>query len=135
MRYFIEDIWFALWVMYTARIGCRDAIDYRRSKSAQKKLRKEMGVLRRILRIYPLKISFAPRHMRLFLLVRAICLFLLVVEVLVFVFWRGCSENVWRIVFISKISCIYAPFYLYLIVRFHMLTGPKILDFDRVDNP
>ena len=128
---------FAFFVEYFTRLGARDAFEYRKSNSLIKKQKQQYKTWRNVFRVYPKEDTFAPRHVKLFNIVRGVnILFVLIVIMLVTCFSFDYS-NILIYIILSVIALIFfAPFIAYMIYLIIISKPPhKIITFDKFNNP
>ncbi len=128
---------FAFFVECFARLGARDAFEYKKSNSLIKKQKQQYKAWRNMFRVYPKEDTFAPRHSKLFYIVRIVnFIFVLIVIILVACFCFDHS-NISIYIIMSVIALIFfAPFIAYMIYLIIISNPPhKIITFDKFNNP
>lgn len=135
MDKFVVDIWLFLSVGFIARCGCRDAILYKHSKSWEKKFVKNLSATERLLQLYPESFCFAPRHLKIFQIIRIVNALAVIISILLFTLKNDQHEQVYRVFFYMKLFSFYIPFFLYCLNPKFKKPRSKRLDFSQFKKP
>lgn len=120
------------------RFGTRDAFEYKKSNSRIKKQKKEYSIFRNLFKVYPFKDSFAPRHMKLFFLVRITNFISTSIAIILVVFLSNQFDSllICYIVVFTPIAIVDVPFVLYMVFLVINSDYPrKRITFDGFKNP
>ncbi len=135
MNIIIDEL-IAVMMSYIARLGMRDAFEYKKSKTRLKKEYKQYSFWRHITKIYPPGDSFAPKHMKAFLIFRITNL---IIMIFIFVFSliaqkHGALQHVLSVIVTIKMIMIYGPFFVYILFLAVNSSGKQV-SFDIFKKP
>lgn len=114
------------------RRSIAEAIRYKRNKKQIKELYKSLSIINHILRIYPIKLCYAPNHLKKYYVIRCFNIILFVVMSVLLLTFSNIDKAL-SIIFLSFTLIPILIDYLYLL--FKSPSGWKTINFDIYKNP
>ena len=133
--YLYIDLFLFLLFEIGAKICCRDAINYNRNKSKQKRFYKEHNLIIHLFRLYTPSMSYAPHHLLWFQIFRLVNGGLLVTGIVLLI---ADLEFAYKCFFYMKIVVLYLPAVLWSVYVFVTQIGRekgKQINFDYFKRP
>ena len=115
--------------------GCIDAITFKHSKSRMKAFFKGLPLLNRLLKIYPITFSCAPRHLIFFQVVRMINILSFLISVSLYTLIISQNQEICELIFFCKLLVIQFPFFVYCLNPKYRKPRSKRFDFSKFRNP
>lgn len=118
-RYFIADLWLAFCTGSWARIGNRDAFDYKKSNTRIRKQKKELNIFQKLFWIYSDKYTHVPKYRNMFYAFRIANISLVILYLILFIF----KVNPTIIAIVIEIRMIFVSGLLFVFTIINRLKG------------